>query len=152
VTHKPIAPRQRIGALIGRTGRQWRRALDLRLQPFELTEATWLPLVQLARAAEPMRQKDVAAALALDKSSVVRILKTLDEARLIARGEDVDDHRAKPIVITPEGRELADKVERVSRQLERELLDEIAPAELETTRRVLERLSTLLENLGAAKP
>ena len=41
---------------------------------------------------------------------------------MIARGEDVDDHRAKPIQITAKGRELASRVERVSQALERELL------------------------------
>jgi MarR family transcriptional regulator, transcriptional regulator for hemolysin len=141
-------PGQRLGGLIGRTGRQWRRALDLRLQLFDLTEAAWLPLLQLSRADEPMRQKDLAAALALDKSSVVRLLKGLEEAGLIARGEDADDHRAKPIVITAKGRKLADRVERMSRELERELLQGIAPADLATTRDTLERLSALLERLS----
>jgi MarR family transcriptional regulator for hemolysin len=140
-------PRRRLGGLIGRTGRQWRRALDLRLQPFDLTEAAWLPLLQLSRADEPMRQKDLAAALALDKSSVVRVLRSLEEAGLISRGEDADDHRAKPIVITSRGRKLADRVERMSRELERELLQEFAPADLATTRDTLERLSAALDRL-----
>ena len=142
------APRRRLGGLIGRTGRQWRRVLDLRLQPFDLTEAAWLPLLHLSRAGEPMRQKDVAAALALDKSSIVRVLRGLEEAGLIVRGEDADDHRAKPIVITAKGRKLADRVERMSRQLEHELLHEIAAVDLATTRDTLERLSALLERLG----
>jgi len=142
------APRRRLGGLIGRTGRQWRRALDLRLQPFDLTEAAWLPLLQLSRADEPMRGKDLAAALALDKSSLVRVLKGLEEAGLIARGEDADDHRAKPIIITAKGRRLAERVERMSRDLERELIADIAPADLAATRDTLERLSALLERLG----
>ena len=144
----PESPQQRLGGLIGRTGRQWRRVLDLRLQPFDLTEAAWLPLLHLSRAGEPMRQKDVAAALALDKSSIVRVLRGLEEAGLIVRGEDADDHRAKPIVITAKGRKLADRVERMSRQLEHELLHEIAAVDLATTRDTLERLSALLERLG----
>jgi MarR family transcriptional regulator for hemolysin len=147
-------PPQRLGGLIGRTGRQWRRVVDLRMQPFDLTEATWLPLIHLSRAVEPMRQKDLAVALALDKSSVVRIVKGLEDAGLITRGEDQEDHRAKPILITPKGRELADQVECVSQELERELLAEVGPGALATTRDVLERLSAHLERLGGreAKP
>jgi MarR family transcriptional regulator for hemolysin len=139
--------RQRLGGVIGRTGRQWRRALDLRLQPFDLTEAAWLPLLQLSRAGAPMRQKDLAAALTLDKSSIVRVLKGLEEAGLLTRGEDADDHRAKPIVITAKGRRLADRVERMSQELERELVEGIAAVDLATTRDTLERLSNLLERL-----
>lgn len=150
----PAKPSQRLGGLIGRTGRQWRRVVDLRMQPFDLTEATWLPLIHLARAVEPMRQKDLAIALALDKSSVVRIVKGLEDAGLITRGEDQEDHRAKPILITAKGRKLADRVEGVSQELERELLAEIATDDLATTRAVLERLSAHLERLGGreAKP
>ena len=145
---------QRLGGLIGRTGRQWRRVVDLRMQPFDLTEATWLPLIHLSRAREPMLQKDLAVALALDKSSVVRIVKGLEDAGLITRGEDLEDHRAKPILITAKGRTLADRVEGVSQELERELLTEIAPSDLATTRDVLERLSAHLDRLGGreAKP
>ena len=35
----------RLGSLVGMAARQWRRAVDQRLQPFDLTDATWLPLV-----------------------------------------------------------------------------------------------------------
>jgi MarR family transcriptional regulator for hemolysin len=58
--------RDGFASLIARAGRQWRRAVDRRLQPFGLTEATWLPLIHLARAPVPMRQKDLAASLVLD--------------------------------------------------------------------------------------
>ena len=70
-------PQGRLSTKIGVVARQWRRAVDQRLQPFDLTQATWLPLVQLARAPGPMRQKDLAAALSLDNSAVVRVLQNL---------------------------------------------------------------------------
>ena len=65
------------GALVSQTARRWRRAVDRRLHPFGLTEATWLPLLRVARAPAPMRQKDLAASLSLDSSSVVRLLDAL---------------------------------------------------------------------------
>jgi hypothetical protein len=71
--------------LVARAARQWRRAVDRRLQPFGLTEATWLPLIYLARASAPMRQKDLAAALTLDGSSVVRLLDALEASELVER-------------------------------------------------------------------
>ena len=74
--------RNAFGALLGRAYRQWRRAADLHLQPFELTEATWLPLVHIGRAPTPPRQKDLAASMFVDGSSVVRLLDNLEAAGL----------------------------------------------------------------------
>ncbi|HMN70471.1 MAG TPA: MarR family transcriptional regulator [Rhodoblastus sp.] len=140
---------QRFGSLVGLLARQWRQAIDLRLQPFDLTEATWRPLVHLARADAPMRQKDLAEALSLDSSSVVRILKNLEAEGLIVRGENEDDRRAKAVAITPAGRRLARRVERVSEDLERELLAGLKRNELASTKDVLQRLSALLGQANA---
>jgi MarR family transcriptional regulator for hemolysin len=40
--------RDGFGALVSRAARQWRRAVDRRLHPFGLSEATWLPLIYLS--------------------------------------------------------------------------------------------------------
>ncbi len=45
------------GAQVAYTGRLWRRIVDQHMRPFGLTEATWLPLLHLARAPAIMRQK-----------------------------------------------------------------------------------------------
>src|SRR3954463_13115436 len=92
--------RDGFGSLVARAARQWRRAVDRRLQPFGLTEATWLPLIYLARAPVPMRQKDLAAALVLDGSSLVRLLDALETAGLIERRGETADRRAKTITVT----------------------------------------------------
>src|SRR4249919_1457507 len=99
---RPQTGRAAFGALLSRSYRQWRRAADLRLQPFDLTEATWLPLIRIARAPAPPRQKDLAAALFVDNSSVVRLLDNLEAAGLVERREG-EDRRAKIIVMTPRG-------------------------------------------------
>jgi MarR family transcriptional regulator, transcriptional regulator for hemolysin len=92
--------RDGFGTLVARAARQWRRAVDRNLQPFGLTEATWLPLIYIARAPVPMRQKDLAAALTLDGSSVVRLLDALETSGLIERREGDPDRRAKTIALT----------------------------------------------------
>src|SRR5690242_18715555 len=103
--------REAFAPLVARVARQWRRAVDRHLEPFGLTEATWLPLVYLARAEAPMRQKDLAAALTLDGSSVVRLLDALQSAGLIERREEDGDRRAKIIVLTHPARTIIDQVE-----------------------------------------
>ncbi|MFT3999991.1 MAG: MarR family transcriptional regulator [Rhizobium sp.] len=142
---------RRLGTLIGLAARQWRRAVDLRLQSFNLTEATWLPLLRLAQADGPMRQKDLAAILTLDTSSVVRILNNLDAAGLIEQREDLEDRRAKAIEITEAGRTLVRQVETVSQDVEGEVLKGMPPSDLAATRRVLEQVcqALILSNDGS---
>ena len=136
--------RNNFGAMLSQTARQWRRAADQRLQPFELTEATWLPLVRIARAPTLMRQKDLAASLSLDNSSVVRLLDNLETAGLIRRQEEASDRRAKTIVLTARGRAMADQVEAVAHRVREDALAGLSDADIETAFRVLDHVCRAL--------
>jgi len=130
--------RDRFGGLIAQVARRWRRAVDLHLRPFGLTEATWLPLIHLARAPEPMRQKDLAASLVLDGSSVVRLLDQLEAAGLIERREETGDRRAKTITVTSRGMAIIDRVEAASRDVRAATLAGLSDADIESATRVLD--------------
>lgn len=138
------AIRSTFGALVAQTARLWRREVDRELQPFGLTEATWLPLLRLARAAEPMRQKDLAASLSLDGSSVVRLIDALEAAGLVERHESEEDRRAKAIVLTKAGQRTVEQVEAVSAEVRNRLLADIPQADLEAAARTLERINRTL--------
>jgi MarR family transcriptional regulator for hemolysin len=144
--------RDGFASLIARAGRQWRRAVDRRLQPFGLTEATWLPLIHLARAPVPMRQKDLAASLVLDGSSIVRLLDALETAGLIERREEDTDRRAKTITLTTRGLTIIDQVEAASREVRNATLIGLSPDEIEIASRVLQlvcrNLAKALEHDG----
>jgi MarR family transcriptional regulator for hemolysin len=142
--------RDGFGALVARTARQWRRAVDRELQPFDLSEATWLPLLHLSRAARPMRQKDLAASLALDNSAVVRLLDALEAAGLVERRGDAADRRAKAIVLTRTGAATVAKVEAVSRRLRQQLLTGLPEADLATAARVLDAVCRRLDSRAEA--
>ena len=132
--------RNRFPSLIAQTGRQWRRAVDVHLQPFGLTEATWLPLLHVARAPAPMRQKDLAASLSLDGSSVVRLLDALQIAGLIERREEAADRRAKTIGLTALGRSTVERVEAVSNQIRHAALAGLTDEEIATATRILQQI------------
>lgn len=136
--------RASFGARLSHAARQWRRAADLRLRPFGLTEATWLPLVHIARAPTAPRQKDLAASMSLDGSSVVRLLDNLEAAGLIQRKEG-EDRRAKIILLTPRGRAIADQVETVARRVRSDALAGLSDKDIETTVRVLNQVCRALE-------
>jgi MarR family transcriptional regulator, transcriptional regulator for hemolysin len=138
--------RDGFASLIARVGRQWRREVDHRLQPFGLTEATWLPLIHLARAPAPMRQKDLAASLVLDGSTVVRLLDALEAAGLIERREETADRRAKTITVTARGMSIIDQVEAASRDVRNAALLGLSDEAIESATGVLDRVQSNLEN------
>jgi len=138
--------RDGIASLIARVSRQWRREVDRRLQPFGLTEATWLPLVHLARAPAPMRQKELAASLVLDGSTVVRLLDALEAGGLIERREETTDRRAKTITVTASGRSIIDQVELASREVRNAALLGLSQGDIESATRALELIQNNLEN------
>ena len=132
--------RDGFGTLVARAARQWRRAVDRHLQPFGLTEATWLPLIYIARAPALMRQKDLAAALTLDGSSVVRLLDALETSGLIERREGDPDRRAKTIALTARGLSIIQQVEAVSREVRNAVLTGLSDEELAISTRALQQV------------
>jgi MarR family transcriptional regulator for hemolysin len=135
--HKNFAP------LVAQAARQWRRVLDRALQPLGLTEATWLPLVHVARADQPPRQKDLAAALQLDNSSVVRLLDALQGAGLIERTEG-SDRRAKTVTLTDAGRVIVDQVEQVAAAARARYLGALPAGDLAIAFRVMQQWTDVL--------
>ena len=152
---RPVPPaakdsRARFAPLVAHVAREWRRAVDARLQAYGLTEATWLPLLRIARSETPMRQNELAASLSLDGSSVVRLLDALENSGLIERCEDRADRRAKSLVLTSRGRRTVDRVERVSQEIRETVLGEILDEDLACALRLLETVRDRLQGLGEA--
>ncbi len=131
--------RSGFGALLGLAARQWRRGVDHRLQPFGLTEATWLPLIRVARSQKPMRQGELAISLSLDSSAVVRLVDVLQAEGLVERKED-EDRRAKAIVLTAAGRAIVDRVEAGARRVREDVLAGLPDSDIEATIRVLRHI------------
>jgi MarR family transcriptional regulator for hemolysin len=125
--------------------------MDGRLQAYGLTEATWLPLLRIARSEAPMRQNELAASLSLDGSSVVRLLDALENSGLVERCEDMADRRAKSLVLTPRGRRTVDQVERVSLDIRDLVLGEVSDEDLARSLRLLETVRDRLASLGEAR-
>jgi MarR family transcriptional regulator for hemolysin len=144
-------PRSRFAPLVAHVAREWRRAVDARLHVYGLTEATWLPLLRIARSETPMRQNELAASLSLDGSSVVRLLDSLENSGLIERCEDQGDRRAKSLMLTARGRRTVDQVERVSQDIRDVVLGEVSDEDLACSLRLLETVRDRLASLGEAR-
>src|ERR1700749_3013340 len=143
--------RPRFAPLVSHVAREWRRAVDARLHVYGLTEATWLPLLRIARSESPMRQNELAASLSLDGSSVVRLLDMLESSGLIERCEDQADRRAKSLALTARGRRTVDQVERVSQDIRDVVLGEVSDEDLARSLRLLETVRDRLARLTEAE-
>ncbi|MGO4611814.1 MarR family transcriptional regulator, partial [Variovorax sp. 2RAF20] len=75
----------RIGIRLVGLARRWRQALDARLSSAGLSDATWAPLIHLHELGGGISQSELAAAVGLDGSSLVRLLDILVEQALIER-------------------------------------------------------------------
>lgn len=132
--------RRLFGQRLGYASRQWRRAIDERLQPFGLTEANWLPLLYASRSKVPLRQKDLAESVGIECSTLVRLIDTLDHAGLIERLPDGDDRRAKTLSLTPRGRILVKEVEAAAAIIRQQIFAGISDEELAIALNVIDRI------------
>lgn len=135
----PLNVRQVFGSRLGYTSRRWRGAVDERLRPFGLTEATWLPLLYISRAKKPLRQKDLAETVGIESSTLVRLVDALVQAGFIERRTD-EDRRAKVLCLTPRGRAVVKRVEAATATIRQQILSGISDKELAITLDVMERI------------
>lgn len=146
--HEIFQARARFGRLIGSVFRQWRRQVDLSFKELGLSDATRMPLLVLYVEDKPLRQKDLADALYLDTSSLVRVLAQLRKAQWVSWSSDPTDRRTKCIVLTPAGRNIAAQILAKSIEIERNLLAGLSPQELDVTRQTLEKISRRFDTTG----
>ncbi len=140
------------GFRISRIARRLRQAVDLELRAYGLTEATWRPLVYVARLGAGVRQKELAIALGIEGPSLVRLLDGLERRGLIERREDDSDRRARGIHLTAAGRALERRVAKVSGAVQRRVLAEVAAADLAACDRAFALIERALDEAVTAAP
>jgi DNA-binding MarR family transcriptional regulator len=83
---------------------------------------------------------EAGAHTSLEPAKVTRGIDTLAEQGLVVRREDGADRRRTILSLSAKGKRIHDKIEQVSRALERELLSVLTPAEREMLYLVLDKL------------
>lgn len=106
-------------------------------------------LLERARLGSTPGQRELGAVLGIDKSNVARLCHKMEKAGHLRQLRSAADGRARLLVLTPQGRKLAEAVERSSRAR----FDELASA-VPAGRRpsVLAALGTLNEAIAATSP
>jgi DNA-binding MarR family transcriptional regulator len=88
---------------VQRTARALARRFDDALRPVGLTQGQFSLLTSLNRA-EPPTIGDVAALLALDRTTLTANLKPLERRGLVKVKVDSEDKRSRRLILTPAGR------------------------------------------------
>ncbi|GGF52263.1 hypothetical protein GCM10007301_09690 [Azorhizobium oxalatiphilum] len=147
------SPRHRFGIRFSLLARRWRRALDARLATLGLTDATWVPLVHLKETGGGLTQKELAALVGIDGSSLVRLLDILGRQGLVERRLTAADGRARLIHLTVEGEKRVAEIRRELIKGEEEMLADLTDAELARMLahfdRIEDRLAALTEKRAA---
>ena len=109
------------------------------LEPMGLTHPQYLVMLALWEQA-PLRVSEVAERLSLEPATLSPLLKRLEVAGLVRRDRDPADERAVAVSLTPAGRRLRTRAERIPAAVIGRLGMEVA--ELEDIR---DRLTTLID-------
>ena len=135
---------------IGETAHALRKAFDRLAVGLGVTRAQWKVLFKLTRT-PGLRQVELADMLDLEPITLCRIVDRLEEAGLVERVRDPEDRRAWRLHVTAQAQPLVEKLRAIGADLVGRAFENIDPAEIEVTRRVLERVRENAGRTGAVK-
>lgn len=136
---------EHFGQLLGETARAWRFALDRRLQPVGLSRARWLVLLHLARAEQPLTQKELAARVGIESSTLVGQLDRMMRDGWVERQPSANDRRSNRVHLTPRARSVIDHIEAAAAELRDELMQGLSEADLQRCMRLLAQIKQRAE-------
>lgn len=139
------------GPLLVTVARRWRLELDHQLAKAGLSDATWGPLFHLSGASAPLTQKELAASVGIDGSTLVRLLDSLEERQLVKRHNDPADRRTRRIVITPAGKLLVVQIRKALQLPEAQMLEGLSPADIAAMVKGFEKIQRNLLRLQAER-
>ena len=119
------------------------------LNTFGVGIETWRCLVLLAQDGS-MSAQYASRVIGMDKGSISRCFKSMQEAGLIRTKLDPNDGRARIAVLTAKGRALHDQIRGVALERERVFLSVLQPKEIEILLGLLHRLHENLPSVETA--
>ena len=135
----------RFSTALHTTARVWRQAIDARLKDVGVSQAGWMTIATVAKAASELSQKQLADLLGVEGPTIVAMVDRLVTAGLVVRAPSALDRRVKLIVLTDAGRALYAKVKERADAVRSELLSDLDPAELLAATTLLEKLQVRIE-------
>ena len=100
-----------IGLQLWRVTNRWQAAIRAALRPFELTHVQFVLLASLTwlDAEGPVTQRHLAVHAGTDPMMTSQVLRVLESRQLVRRDPHPTDLRARALVVTTAGRDLANR-------------------------------------------
>jgi MarR family transcriptional regulator for hemolysin len=134
-----LDPYESLGFHCGLTFRAFISAVEARLKGTGVSPAQFLALAHLI-ALGPLSQSELVDRLSVTKATGVRLIDRMERDGWVVRQNDPDDGRVKRVVLTQRATEVWEKVSRAAREVLDQAYQGVHPAEIETVKRVLERV------------
>ena len=112
----------------------------------EISLDQWLVLGPVWKN-DGISQKDISEYCGKDKTSVTKIIDTLEKKNLVVRVTDQLDHRVKRVVLSQKGRELFISALPVMAQTRDELRSGISDKEIEALKSILNKIHKNLNDI-----
>ena len=125
---------------MAKVNRRLRTVFDARVKERGLTLARARTLLALIEQ-EGLYQKELAETLEIENATMVRLLDGLERQSFIERQTVEGDRRAKRVVMTEEGKVLAEQVEKLADAVREDLLEGVSDEELSIALNVLLKMS-----------
>lgn len=133
-----------------RLARIYRREVNRALAEHGISDAKAMPVLQISRLGQGVRQGVLAEDLGMEGPSLVRLLDQLCAQGLVERRDDPADRRAKMLYLTDDGVALLQVIENALQVLRGRLLNKVSDSDLEATLRVFAALEAAIEGAGSA--
>lgn len=134
--------------VMAKVNRKLRTVFDARVKERGLTLARARTMLTLLKQ-EGLYQKELAEVLEIENATMVRLLDGLERQSFIERKTVPGDRRAKRIVMTAQGKVMAQQVVQLADELRDDLLEGISEEKLSITLGVLQKIS---DSMHKAQP
>lgn len=143
--HPASSAKRSIGYQLVSVGRRWRQTLNTHLAQQGLSDAVWTPLIHLHRLGNGLSQSELAAAVGIEGSSLVRLLDTLVAQGLVERQAHPSDRRIKELHLTQAGHMAVQTIRQHVIAVEDLLLADLDEASANTLLAALEKINLRMQ-------
>jgi MarR family transcriptional regulator for hemolysin len=107
---------------------------------FDISLDQWMVLGPISHKVNPTH-KDLAEFCLKDKTSISRIVNTLEKRKFVVRVPDQLDQRIKRVILTPQGKELFKHTAPIMEKTRKEVKQDIPDNEIESFKNVLIKIN-----------